>query len=305
MEAVHGAAEKKILKKGSHGLKLFISGAPASGKGTQCEVIKERYGVVHLSTGDILRAAVDEGTAVGVEAKACMDSGRLVPDSLIISIVKERRAQVDCVEKGWLLDGFPRTREQADSLAADGVTADAFIHLDVPDSVVVARISGRVTDPVTGAIYHDTFDPPPEGEVGDRCVRRDDDTEEKVMVRPPPTFPLFLLFSFPLSLALLPLSLYNVFSSSPFLMSYCCFFRPSTKSTSSGTPAAWARARTAPKPSRPSRSTVRGSTQASRRLAAQGMCRCREGGCTERGGEEEEEEGKEWCREEEGEWRRL
>ena len=94
--------------------KIVIAGAPASGKGTQCEMISETYGVVHLSTGDMLRAAVQDGTPLGVTAKEFMDAGKLVPDELIIGIVTDRIAQDDCKCRGWLLDGFPRTKAQAD-----------------------------------------------------------------------------------------------------------------------------------------------------------------------------------------------
>ncbi|KAL7474946.1 hypothetical protein ACHAW6_000886 [Cyclotella cf. meneghiniana] len=163
--------------------KLIIAGAPASGKGTQCELIKEKYGVVHLSTGDMLRAAVAAGTEVGKQAKDFMDAGKLVPDEVIIGVVKDRLQQSDCIECGWLLDGFPRTPAQAEALATAGVTADCFIFLNVPDEVLVERVVGRRTDPVTGKIYHMKFSPPEEEEVLNRLEQRSDDTEEKVKVR--------------------------------------------------------------------------------------------------------------------------
>eukprot|EP00956_Cyclotella_meneghiniana_P027110 scaffold60165_cov107-Cyclotella_meneghiniana.AAC.1 len=163
--------------------KLIIAGAPASGKGTQCEIIKEKYGVVHLSTGDMLRAAVADETEVGKLAKDYMDSGKLVPDEVIIGVVKDRLQKTDCIQSGWLLDGFPRTPAQAEALAAQGITADCFIFLNVPDSVLVERVVGRRTDPVTGKIYHMTFSPPDDEEVLARLEQRSDDTEEKVMVR--------------------------------------------------------------------------------------------------------------------------
>eukprot|EP00567_Pseudictyota_dubia_P013534 CAMPEP_0197449118 /NCGR_PEP_ID=MMETSP1175-20131217/20151_1 /TAXON_ID=1003142 /ORGANISM="Triceratium dubium, Strain CCMP147" /LENGTH=368 /DNA_ID=CAMNT_0042981135 /DNA_START=63 /DNA_END=1169 /DNA_ORIENTATION=- len=166
-------------------IKIIIAGAPASGKGTQCEVIKEKYGVVHLSTGDMLREAVAQGTEVGLAAKDYMDAGKLVPDEVIIGVVKDRLDQPDCQSSGWLLDGFPRTPGQAEALASAGVTADCFVFLNVPDSVLVERVCGRRTDPVTGKIYHMTFSPPPENdeEVLARLEQRSDDTEEKVVVR--------------------------------------------------------------------------------------------------------------------------
>lgn len=163
--------------------KLIIAGAPASGKGTQCELIKEKYGVVHLSTGDMLRAAVSAGTDVGKQAKDFMDAGKLVPDEVIIGVVKDRLDESDCVESGWLLDGFPRTPAQAEALADAGVTADCFIFLNVPDEALIERVVGRRTDPETGKIYHMTFSPPDDEEVLARLEQRSDDTEEKVKVR--------------------------------------------------------------------------------------------------------------------------
>eukprot|EP00970_Alexandrium_tamarense_P006452 scaffold1102_cov195-Alexandrium_tamarense.AAC.26 len=180
--------------------KLIIAGAPASGKGTQCELIKEKYGVVHLSTGDMLRAAVAAGTEVGKQAKDFMDAGKLVPDEVIIGVVsygvdviergrwtvqsvKNRLDEADCIESGWLLDGFPRTPAQAEALAAAGVSADCFIFLNVPDEVLVERVVGRRTDPETGKIYHMTFSPPEDEEILARLEQRSDDTEEKVVVR--------------------------------------------------------------------------------------------------------------------------
>ena len=163
--------------------KIIIAGAPASGKGTQCEYIKKMFDVVHLSTGDMLRAAVDAGTPLGIEAKTYMDAGKLVPDSTIIGLVVARLAESDCVEKGWLLDGFPRTGAQADALAANGVVCDIFILLDVPDELLVERVVGRRSDPVTGKIYHMTYSPPENSEILGRLIQRSDDTEEKVKVR--------------------------------------------------------------------------------------------------------------------------
>jgi adenylate kinase len=164
---------------------IIIAGAPASGKGTQCETIKEEFGIVHLSTGDMLRAAVAAGTEVGVQAKEFMDSGKLVPDEVIIGIISDRLLESDCQEQGWLLDGFPRTAAQAEALADAGCTADCFLFLDVPDEVLVERVVGRRTDPETGKIYHTTFSPPPadDEELINRLEHRSDDTEEKVVVR--------------------------------------------------------------------------------------------------------------------------
>ena len=164
--------------------RLIIAGAPAAGKGTQCETIKSTFGVVHLSTGDILRAAVKAGTPLGVKAKGFMDAGQLVPDELITNVVCDRLKEEDCVTKGWLLDGFPRTRAQADALTAAVGKPDCFILLDVPEAILVERVTGRRTDPETGAIYHLKYKPPPEDQaVKARLVQRSDDTEEKIVVR--------------------------------------------------------------------------------------------------------------------------
>eukprot|EP00536_Pseudo-nitzschia_multiseries_P013009 jgi/Psemu1/309589/fgenesh1_kg.529_\ len=164
---------------------IIIAGAPASGKGTQCEIIKEEFGVVHLSTGDMLRAAVSAGTDVGVKAKEYMDGGKLVPDEVIIGIIRDRLEEDDCKTQGWLLDGFPRTAAQAEALADAGCEADCFLFLDVPDEILVERVVGRRTDPETGKIYHMTFSPPPaeDEELIARLEHRSDDTEEKVVVR--------------------------------------------------------------------------------------------------------------------------
>jgi len=163
--------------------KIIISGAPASGKGTQCAGIVSAFGCIHLSTGDMLRAAVAAGTPVGMQAKEYMDSGKLVPDEVIINLIQDRMSEDDCKNCGWLLDGFPRTKVQADALKAGGVKADCFIFLNVPDEELVKRVCGRRTDPVTGQIYHTEYNPPPVGEIADRVTQRSDDTEEKVKVR--------------------------------------------------------------------------------------------------------------------------
>lgn len=163
--------------------KLIICGAPASGKGTQCQYLRDHFSIVHLSTGDVLRAAVAAGSDVGKKAKAYMDSGQLVPDEVIIGVVKSRLAEPDCVSRGWLLDGFPRTEAQARALQAAGIVPDAVVYLDVPDEVLVERVVGRRLDPVTGRIYHLTFSPPPSDEVAARLTHRSDDTEPKCRVR--------------------------------------------------------------------------------------------------------------------------
>ena len=133
--------------------RLIISGAPASGKGTQCEKIIEEFKVPHLSTGDMLRAAVKAGSPLGKEAKAYMDAGKLVPDSLVINLVKEKLATPECVNGGWLLDGFPRTGEQAKALQQANINPDKVILLDVPDAALIERVTGRRTDPETGTTW--------------------------------------------------------------------------------------------------------------------------------------------------------
>jgi len=182
-ETIHNKLVEKYASLNKKPLKIIIAGAPAAGKGTQCEMIKAKYGVVHLSTGDMLRAAVKEGTELGKQAQAVMEAGQLVPDELIIGVVVDRLSQSDCVEKGWLLDGFPRTKPQADALNAAGMVPDCFLLLDVPQEALVERVTGRRTDPETGKIYHLTFNPPENEEIAARCVQRADDTAEKIIVR--------------------------------------------------------------------------------------------------------------------------
>ncbi|CAM9311756.1 unnamed protein product, partial [Ectocarpus fasciculatus] len=162
--------------------KLIIIGAPASGKGTQCEKIKEHFKVVHLSTGDMLREAVTQGVEAGLQAKAFMDKGELVPDQLVIGIILERIQHSDCVSRGWMLDGFPRTNVQAQALVKAGVVCDAVVYIDVPDSLLVERAVGRRLDPETGKIYHLEYSPPPADIMG-RLVHRSDDSESKVKLR--------------------------------------------------------------------------------------------------------------------------
>ena len=170
--------------------RIIIVGPPAGGKGTQCEFIKEKYGVVHLSTGDMLRAAVAAETEVGIAAKECMERGELVGDDIITEIVLERLKEEDVKEKGYLLDGYPRTKSQAEALIetvdkeeADILPPDAFLLLDVPSEVLVERVVGRRSDPETGKIYHMTFSPPEDPEVEARLVQRDDDTEDAIVFR--------------------------------------------------------------------------------------------------------------------------
>jgi len=161
---------------------VVIAGPPAAGKGTQCENIKEKYGFVHISTGDILRENVKGGTELGLKAKEYMDSGRLVPSELIVDLVKDRLSQSDVKERGCLLDGFPRAPDQAQAMVDAGIKVDKFVLIKVPDDDLVERGCGRRLDPETGDIYHLKFKPPPE-EIMDRLVHRSDDQEEKIRTR--------------------------------------------------------------------------------------------------------------------------
>ncbi|CAI9786675.1 unnamed protein product [Fraxinus pennsylvanica] len=164
-------------------LKVMISGAPASGKGTQCELITKKYDLVHIAAGDLLRAEVAAGTENGRRAKECMEKGQLVPDEIVVTMVKERLSQPDSQEKGWLLDGYPRSSSQATALKGFGFEPHIFILLDVPEEILVERVVGRRLDPVTGKIYHLKYSPPETEEIAARLTQRFDDTEEKVKLR--------------------------------------------------------------------------------------------------------------------------
>jgi len=161
---------------------VVIAGPPAAGKGTQCEKIKEKFGYVHISTGDILRANVKEGTELGKKAEEYMTAGKLVPSELIVDLVKDRLAKPDVLEKGCLLDGFPRAPDQAKAMCDAGIEVDKFVLIEVPDDVLVERGCGRRLDPETGDIYHLKFKPPP-AEIVDRLVHRSDDQEESIRNR--------------------------------------------------------------------------------------------------------------------------
>jgi adenylate kinase len=165
--------------------KILIAGPPAGGKGTQCEQIVEKHGVVHISTGDLLRAEVKAQSEEGKQADEFMKAGALVPDSVIIEMVKKRLQQDDVKAKGWLLDGFPRTKSQAQALQDAGIVPQIMVQLEVPDDVLIERIEGRRTDPVTGKVYHLKFNPPPsnDAEVMKRLEQRKDDTREAMVSR--------------------------------------------------------------------------------------------------------------------------
>ncbi|XP_031099094.1 adenylate kinase, chloroplastic [Ipomoea triloba] len=164
-------------------LRIMISGAPASGKGTQCELIAKKYDLVHISAGDLLRAEISAGTENGKRAKEYMEKGQLVPDEVVVMMVKDRLMQPDSQEKGWLLDGYPRSLSQATALKEYGFQPDLFILLEVHEEKLVERVIGRRLDPVTGKIYHLKYSPPETDEISARLTQRFDDTEEKVKLR--------------------------------------------------------------------------------------------------------------------------
>jgi len=164
--------------------RVIIIGGPASGKGTQCEYISSKYGLIHLSTGEILREAVRKKNGmIGRIAKQYMDLGELVPDEVIIKIVGDRLKEDDCQRHGWLLDGFPRTKTQAEYFSKMGITADMIVVLNVPDNELIDRVTGRRIDPVTGKIYHMKHLPPPSDIIKNRLIQRNDDTSEKMKLR--------------------------------------------------------------------------------------------------------------------------
>jgi adenylate kinase len=167
-------------------MNLILLGAPGAGKGTQAEVIENAKGIPQISTGNILKAAVKNGTEIGLKAKSFMDSGALVPDDVVIGILKERISEDDC-KKGFILDGFPRTVPQADALEAMGVQIDKVISIEVSDAQIEKRLSGRRACLNCGATYHVDFKPPKVAGVCDKCgsklVIRDDDKPETVRER--------------------------------------------------------------------------------------------------------------------------
>ncbi len=164
---------------------LILLGPPGAGKGTQSGRLAEQLGAAKIATGDMLRAALREGTELGRKAQRYMDAGELVPDDVILGLVREALAG-DEAAGGAVFDGFPRNVSQAHSLDSilreAGRSLDAVVVLDVPDDVIVERMSGRRTDPETGEVYHVTFNPPP-AEIAGRVVQRPDDREETVRHR--------------------------------------------------------------------------------------------------------------------------
>ena len=167
-------------------MKVLLLGAPGAGKGTQAQFIKEAFNIPQISTGDMLRAAVKAGTTLGVEAKKIMDAGGLVRDDIIIGLVKERIQEADCAN-GFLFDGFPRTLAQAEAMKEAGVVLDFVVEIDVPDEVIVERMSGRRVHLASGRTYHLVYNPPKvagkDDETGEDLIQRDDDQAETVQKR--------------------------------------------------------------------------------------------------------------------------
>lgn len=167
-------------------MKLILLGAPGAGKGTQANYIKEKFNIPQISTGDMLRAAIKAGTPLGTAAKKIMDAGNLISDDIIINLVKERIKEADCAN-GFLFDGFPRTIPQAEAMKQAGVQIDYVVEIDVADSEIIRRMSGRRVHLASGRTYHIVFNPPKvagkDDVTGEELVQRPDDTEETVKKR--------------------------------------------------------------------------------------------------------------------------
>src|SRR5690349_11646359 len=170
---------------GCRSMRMILVGPPGAGKGRQAARLVETFHITHISSGDMLRAAVKEGTPLGQEADGYMKAGKLVPDGVVIGMILERIKKPDCAN-GFMLDGFPRTRPQAEALdkamTDAGVALDAVVLIEVPDALLEERAVGRRSDPETGTIYHLKYNPPPP-EIAGRLVHRKDDTTEAVTTR--------------------------------------------------------------------------------------------------------------------------
>lgn len=183
-------------------MKLILLGAPGAGKGTQAEILSRLYSIPTISTGNILRSAMKNGTAVGLRAKEYVDSGKLVPDDVIIGIVRERLAEDDC-KNGYILDGMPRTIPQAEALEKSGIEIDAAVLIDISDEAIVERMAGRRVCKDCGATYHVVNVPPQKDGICDKCggkliSRKDDDPEtvkERLSVYHRETAPLIDFYS--------------------------------------------------------------------------------------------------------------
>ena len=167
-------------------MKIIMLGAPGAGKGTQAKMIADKYGVPHISTGDIFRANIKNGTELGMEAKKYMDQGLLVPDELTVRILLDRVAQDDC-KNGYVLDGFPRTIPQAEAIRVVGVPLDFVVEIEVNDAEIAERMSGRRVHLASGRSYHVKFNPPKveglDDVTGEPLIQRDDDLRETVLKR--------------------------------------------------------------------------------------------------------------------------
>jgi adenylate kinase len=167
-------------------MRVILLGPPGAGKGTQARFIMDHFGIPQVSTGDMLRAAVKAGTELGRMADSIMKSGQLVPDDIIVALVQERIARPDCAN-GFLFDGFPRTIPQAEAMERAGVHIDHVLEIDVPDAVIIGRLTGRRVHPASGRVYHLEHNPPRvagrDDETGEELVLRDDDREETVRER--------------------------------------------------------------------------------------------------------------------------
>lgn len=162
-------------------MKIIFLGAPGAGKGTQAEKVAAKLNIPTISTGAIIRSALKEGTEMGLAAKAFIEAGKLVPDDVVIGIIKERLAENDC-QNGFILDGFPRTIAQAEALDAMGIAIDLVVNIFVPDETIVERMSGRRVCAACGATFHTVYNPSAKGEVCDKCgveltIRKDDKPE--------------------------------------------------------------------------------------------------------------------------------